>query len=295
MPKKHLIILPCHGVWEMDLTLTTQNCGQLSENWFLAPFQIEGNDHLVFIKPSLRAVEELLSSYDQGVILFSGSQTKTDAGPISEAQSYFMLIQKLITLAFEDAEKKSLIQVFKEDIISSLSTIVSLMELRNITLSDLFTTGVINTEEYSLDSFDNLLYSIFRFKEITNTFPERITIVGFGFKESRFLNYHAKALDIPKEMINYISYDPEPLDYSPKQLDQYFTTLTKMEHKNALSLFDKDWYAKREILLRKKEARNSYKRVASYNGLEKLHLDNIMETDEAHYQTYIKGKMPWSQ
>ncbi|CAL9737319.1 hypothetical protein MOSE0_L08614 [Monosporozyma servazzii] len=295
MSKDHLIILPCHGIWRIDLDSASQNCGQAAENWFLAPFQIEGNDHLVFIKQSLRAVEEFLSHYENSVILFSGSQTKADAGPISEAQSYFLLIQKLITLASEEDGMKLLTQLFKQDIIIILCNIVNSMKLKNITTSELFTKGFINTEEYSLDSFDNLLYSIFRFKEITNLFPQSITIVGFGFKESRFLNYHAKALDIPKSMINYISYDPEPLNYSQEQLDQYFTTLTAMENKNALSLFDNDWYAKRDILLIKKESRNPYKRIATYDGLEQLHLNNLGGSDKEHYQTYIKSKMPWSK
>lgn len=295
MVKNHLIILPCHGIWKIDLTPTSQNCGQLAENWFLAPFQIEGNDHLVFIKQSLRAVEELLANYKNSVILFSGAQTKAAAGPISEAQSYFLLIQKLITLASEDDGMKLISQLFKEDITSFLCNIVTSMKSKNITIFELFMEGFINTEEYSLDSFDNLLYSIFRFKEITNVYPQSITIVGFGFKESRFLNYHAKALDIPKNMINYISYDPEPLNYSTEQLDHYFTTLTKAENKNALNLFDRDWYAKRETLLKKKESRNPYKRIATYNGLDQLHLDNILPTDKEHYQTYIKSKMPWSK
>lgn len=294
MPKDHLIILPCHGIWKIDSTTSVNNYGQLSDQWYLAPFQLEGNDHLVFIKQSLRAIEELLLDYDNSVVLFSGSQTKIDAGPISEAQSYFILMKKLVNLASTKDGFEQLISLFDTETMTLLANIVKELGLNNITASMLFSNGYINTEEYALDSFDNLLYSILRFKEITEWYPKHITIVGFGFKESRFLNYHARALDIPKDIIRYISYEPEPSDYSQEQLNNYFEDLICMEKKNALSLFENDWYAKRNILTKKKNGRNPYKRIPTYNGLKMFHLNETTLTDKEHFEKYIKGKMPWS-
>lgn len=41
----------------------------------------------------------------------------------------------------------------------------------------------ISTETFARDSFENVVFLICRFYEIFGTYPERITIVGFEFKE----------------------------------------------------------------------------------------------------------------
>lgn len=294
MPRNHLIILPCHGIWKINSASDDNNYGQLSDQWYLAPFQLEGNDHLVFIKQSLKAIEELLLDYENSVVLFSGSQTKIDAGPISEAQSYFLLMKKLINLATTKDGFEQLTSLFDIEIMILLESIVKQLKSNNISVNTLFSNGYINTEEYALDSFDNLLYSILRFKEITQWYPKHITIIGFGFKESRFLNYHARALDIPKDIIRYISYEPEPLNYSQEQMNRYFEDLIYMEKKNALGLFENDWYARKNSLTKKKNDRNPYKRIARYDGLKMFHFNEIKLTDSEHFKKYIEGKMPWS-
>jgi hypothetical protein len=37
-------------------------------------------------------------------------------------------------------------------------------------------------EDYARDSFENLLFSICRFKEVTGNYPARVTVVGYTFK-----------------------------------------------------------------------------------------------------------------
>jgi hypothetical protein len=41
------------------------------------------------------------------------------------------------------------------------------------------------TEEFALDSYENLLFAIARFKEVTGRWPERVTVVGYGMKRRR--------------------------------------------------------------------------------------------------------------
>ena len=53
------------------------------------------------------------------------------------------------------------------------------------------------TENFALDSFENLIFSLARFREYTGTFPIRITVVGYGMKKSRFEELHAKAIRWP--------------------------------------------------------------------------------------------------
>jgi hypothetical protein len=43
----------------------------------------------------------------------------------------------------------------------------------------------VTTEEYALDSYQNLLFAIARFREVVGEWPGRITVVGYGMKRRR--------------------------------------------------------------------------------------------------------------
>ncbi|AGO11376.1 AaceriACR127Wp [[Ashbya] aceris (nom. inval.)] len=292
---KQLIIVPCHSIWRQSSDTDEENLGQKRSHWHLAEFQHEGNDHFAFIKHALTAIETLLASLDISIVVFSGGKTKEAAGEVSEASSYFYLTQKLlqrvqcgksIRWAFPDtAEIPELCQKIVE----------RLHEIPGLSVDTLFADYVL-LEEFALDSFDNLLYSIGRFKETVETYPSKIIIVGFGFKRRRFIEYHASAIDFPINQVNYIAVEPTPSYNDPELLKNYFETLQKLENRNALALFEKDWYATREPLLSKKSARNPFKECHQY-PLPLLHLENRgfqIANDEEYYNTTVKGKMPWS-
>jgi urease alpha subunit len=63
------------------------------------------------------------------------------------------------------------------------------------------------TEDFALDSFQNLLFSIARFKERTGRYPRRVTVVGFGVKRARFETLHAQALRWPSGAFSYVGVD----------------------------------------------------------------------------------------
>lgn len=72
------------------------------------------------------------------------------------------------------------------------------------------------TENFALDSFQNLLFSIARFREYTGQYPDRITVVGYGMKKPRFEDLHAKALRWPTKgstaagkLFHYVGIDDE--------------------------------------------------------------------------------------
>ncbi|CCK67987.1 uncharacterized protein KNAG_0A02990 [Huiozyma naganishii CBS 8797] len=290
----NLIVVPCHSVWVQHIAIDgEENLGQSPEYWILANFQHEGNDHLAFIKHALRALEELLQNWDRSVLLFSGSQTKREVGPVSEAQSYFFLLWKIIKWA--ECQKK-MPSEFDSQLLQLLESVCNLMAKRSISSDELFQSSKINTEEFSLDSFDNLLFSLCRFKEITNAYPTHITIVGFAFKQLRFLKYHAAAIDYPSDDITYIGIEPLPLGYSAERLSKYYSDIQRNENKNALNLFENDWYGQREVLLKKKQSRNPFQRYPGYETLKLLHWDKLLaHSDESHFREFIAGRMPWSR
>lgn len=63
---------------------------------------------------------------------------------------------------------------------------------------DNFMLERVYSEEFARDSYENLLFSLCRFHEITGRYPDKITVIGFGFKEKRFTDLHRKAVRFPK-------------------------------------------------------------------------------------------------
>ena len=59
------------------------------------------------------------------------------------------------------------------------------------------------TEDAALDSYQNVLFSIARFRELTGVYPSRITVVGHNFKRRRFEQLHRLALRWPKVRFAY--------------------------------------------------------------------------------------------
>jgi hypothetical protein len=81
-------------------------------------------------------------------------------------------------------------------------------------LADVFRTpssSVIRatSENYALDSYQNLLFSIARFHEYTGRYPQKITVVGYEIKRRRFMDLHREAIRWPKENFVYIGIDPD--------------------------------------------------------------------------------------
>ncbi|CCD27099.1 uncharacterized protein NDAI_0J02070 [Naumovozyma dairenensis CBS 421] len=290
--KTKLIIVPCHSIWKIAPKVLYDDeipftVGASASEWFLESFQHEGNDHLAFIWQSLLAIEELLKDPEHSLLVFSGGQTKKEAGPMSEAQSYYALMERMFE--YPDYSRNQL-QFWEVD--EKLGSCMH--NLFKKYPSQFLSPDYIVTEEFALDSFDNLFYSICRFKEMVGFYPEDITVIGFGFKRKRFIDCHAKAIDFPIDHFNYISRDPLLHDPTEKEIETYLKKLDKLEKENAFSHFRRDWYARKTPLVDKKEKRNPYHRKAFYEDIKLLRLDSPSENDENHFEKYIRGKMPWS-
>jgi hypothetical protein len=61
----------------------------------------------------------------------------------------------------------------------------------------------VTTEDAALDSFQNVQFSIARFRELTGAYPTTITVVGHDFKRRRFEQLHRHALRWPKARFIY--------------------------------------------------------------------------------------------
>ena len=71
-------------------------------------------------------------------------------------------------------------------------------------------TDIAFAEDYALDSFQNLLFSLARFHEVVGgpyRWPEKITVIGFEMKRRRFEELHRKAIRWPSSTFHYIGVD----------------------------------------------------------------------------------------
>ena len=108
-------------------------------------------------------------------------------------------------------------------------------------------------EEYARDSFENLLFSLARFRGALGRYPARVTLVSWGFKAER-LRLHARALRMPSARIAILSPPAEPV-MPPAALAGEARTV---------AAFRKDMYGAGAELSGKRARRNPFRRTAPY-------------------------------
>ena len=122
------------------------------------------------------------------------------------------------------------------------------------------------TEEFARDSYENLLFSICRFREVTGHYPSKVTVVGFSFKKARFSDLHRAAIKFPLEHFFYVGVDPE----NPKDPNGGGSgsgsreAAMKGEQARSVIPYSKDPYGCGEELQKKREERNPFHRSHGY-------------------------------
>ncbi|KAH8967707.1 hypothetical protein BDL97_03G090400 [Sphagnum fallax] len=165
-----LVMVAGHAVY------TSSSCDKPDgeDAWFLEPYQKHPGQASTFVK-HIKSGVEVASIMKDSLLLFSGGETRKDAGPRSEAQSYWGVAEAEGWFGkTEDVRWRAL------------------------------------TEEHARDSFENLLFSICRFRELTGHYPSNITIVSYDFKESRFSELHRIALRFPASQFSFVGIPTTP-------------------------------------------------------------------------------------
>ncbi|KAE8685705.1 pleckstrin-like proteiny domain-containing family A member 8-like [Hibiscus syriacus] len=160
---KNLVMVATHSVY------TSTTCGKVDkeDSWFLESYQKNPGQAATFFSHIKGGVENTARD-DAALLLFSGGETRKDAGPRSEAQSYWTVAELERWFGKEESVKWRAL-----------------------------------TEEHARDSFENLLFSVCRFRELTGTYPQNITVVSYDFKEERFANLHRTAIGFPESRFFY--------------------------------------------------------------------------------------------
>lgn len=105
---------------------------------------------------------------EAALLVFSGGFTRTEAGARSEAGSYWQVADALGWFGMEAVSERALL------------------------------------EDRARDSFENLLFSICRFRQFAGVYPQKITIVSYNFKRERFVSAHAAALGFSADQVAFI-------------------------------------------------------------------------------------------
>ncbi len=209
-------------------------------NWILEPFQTAQVG--AFLSHIQRGVE-LAANDSTSLLVFSGGQTRPTAGPRSEATTYWLAADSFNWWGHAEVEKRAV------------------------------------AEEYARDSFENVLFAICRFKQLTGRYPLRIRVISFEFKRRRFVDVHRAALRYPEDQFEFVGVDP------PGAGDA-----RKGELLNSRGPFEDDPHGcTKEVLRTKKVQRNPYIRYFGYpQGCEEI---APLFRHCGHH--IYDGKLPW--
>jgi len=156
---QNLILVAGHAVYVGHDFLHPEQ----DRNWFLQSFQ---RGEPPFYIEHIRAGIDVASRDPSSLLVFSGGQTRREAGPRSEAQSYWNLADYFRWWSLPEVSRRA------------------------------------TTEEFARDSFENLLFAICRFKECAGRYPHMIRVVSWAFKEERF-GLHRDALRFPQSRFKF--------------------------------------------------------------------------------------------
>lgn len=227
---KNLIIVPGHACFKGDLESIPENPDQ-EENWILNKFQKgETNYYIEHIEAGLRLAEEDPSS----LLVFSGGFTRNCCGQWSEAATY----QAIANLQCRKCNKPK------------------------INLEECTVPKRTALDQRALDSYQNLAYPLQDFYRLTQRIPNKVSVVNWEFKRSRFF-LHAKAIDLPISRFEYLGVN-NPVDLNGALRGEERT----------IELFSKFPHGDEGELLKKREERD-IRRINS-NYPQRFNLNELL-------------------
>ena len=258
-PAKHLqnlIIVACHSVYRgLDFKHPEEQSSWLLLDYQKVPGQTES--FLDHIKLGIKQA----AADPEAMLLFSGGQTRKEAGPRAEALGYWLVAE-----ANSWFGKKS--------------------QVRERAF----------TEEHARDSFENLLFGLCRFYELTGHYPTSVVVVGYEFKRERFSELHRAALRWPTHRFDYVG-------------TAAVTEGAEQGESLTFNEFEKDMYGCGSVLSKKKTIRDPFA-LGGYAGERCADLAEILKVCDQSRKggssggggvgggsggTVFEGDLPWDQ
>ncbi|GAA5974747.1 hypothetical protein JCM11641_007250 [Rhodosporidiobolus odoratus] len=246
---KHLVMVPGHAIWQgCDASRATDD-----HDWILEPMQ-KGGAVRTYLKHIVKGAEIAVRD-PEALLIYSGGQTRPSAD-LTEGLGYARL-----------AKAGNLYSQFMSD--------------DQLRISNGGDFDRVTTEDFAMDSMENVLFSIARFKEFTGRYPTFITVVGYGMKRRRYEDIHRASVRWPSGAFKYIGIDNEGEtsgDYEG-------------ERKYGLTPFLSDNYGCHGALLAKRRKRNPFRRFHGYHS-SAPELARLLEYCPAK-NTIFPGPLPW--
>ncbi|KAK5149057.1 hypothetical protein LTR04_000141 [Oleoguttula sp. CCFEE 6159] len=260
-PKTDLIILCCHAIYARGPNSSVLNNPYDESQWHLQPFQ--RGEHETFMQHIAASFAYITTStaHERTMLVISGGATKQGEGVvISEARSYLH--------AYCDGQTQTRVGAVGV----------------NVDAETLLSEGQVLLEEYATDSFQNLLFSILRFRRAVGTWPRMITVVTHAFKAERFLDFYRSTYPLEKTSldsssssiiipVSYFAY-PALVNNSPPNLGTSLASTLRAETTNAILPFAADLYASGPTLASKRVARGW--RLVHLGGIVFIGLDDAV-------------------
>lgn len=177
---KSLVLVACHSVF----TGVDWRNAEDKNNWALLEYQRRTPGQVESFLEHIKLGVDEAARDENSMLVFSGGQTRKQAGPRSEANGYWTVAEANGWFGHGDSVRS---RAF--------------------------------TEEHSRDSLENVLFSLCRFYELTGSYPQKIVVVSYEFKEERFLQTHRKAIKWPENRIEFIgtpALDPKAFEGEEK-------------------------------------------------------------------------------
>eukprot|EP01060_Flectonema_neradi_P003250 TRINITY_DN12082_c0_g1_i1.p1 TRINITY_DN12082_c0_g1~~TRINITY_DN12082_c0_g1_i1.p1 ORF type:complete len:280 (+),score=30.52 TRINITY_DN12082_c0_g1_i1:114-842(+) len=183
-PYTELIMVACHstlmGIDHTDI--------DNEENWSLA--EMQRGQLKTYIEHIEKGVE-LAAANPHAILMFSGGQTRVEAGPRSEAYSYWVAAEAKNWWGHPEVKNRTVV------------------------------------EEFARDSMENVLFSLCRFREVHSAYPRFLTVVSYSYKKKRFTDLHRAAVAWPLDKYHFVGVDPEVNPYNDQMnIDKYVAFMT---------------------------------------------------------------------
>ncbi|KAI1785872.1 hypothetical protein LXA43DRAFT_1113146 [Ganoderma leucocontextum] len=263
----HLIMVPGHAIWKGTSVEESTD----EDAWVLEPYQRGGGRVAAFFR-HIAGGAQMAREDEHSLLVFSGGQTRPSS-TTTEAESYMRLASVSDLLPTTSSSPRS------------QSKAPSLLRA--------------TTEDYALDSYQNLLFSLARFHEYTGRWPSKITVVGYEMKRRRFTDLHLAALRWPLDRFEYVGIDAEGSD-----ADADADAARQGELQNGYLPYTEDAYGCHGVLLAKRRARNPFLRHHPYYSSApelgallnwcpgRQHQDHDQDRDRDQTAVF-PGRLPW--
>lgn len=189
---RNLVLVAGHAVY----TGVDFHLAQRESSWFLEPYQQVEGEAKSFLDHIRLGI--LAAARDQdALLLFSGGQTRSAAGPRSEGLSYWMVAEAAGWFAEDAAAAAREAAGGAEENAADAAATTAESVVKSVRARAF-------TEEHARDSFENLMFGLCRFYEVTGHYPERVTVVSYTLKQRRFMDLHRAALRFPATRFEFV-------------------------------------------------------------------------------------------